>query len=272
MNAIIREKQDLTHLSWARMRQSSGTAGSFLKSYESAAGKKIYYKLSDFSSTDGVVGHECVNEVIVDRLLTKLAISHLSYRLIHADVKIDGKIYETWLNASEDFKEFGETKASFEDFFQLERAGNETPLVFCKRFGWEESVYEMLITDFLILNRDRHGANVEVLRNPRRRTVRLAPLFDHGLSFVCRCRTEEELAEFDGMKDRRVQAFFGSNSTLENLKTVPKAAMRKLPRLTERDRENIFDGLDEVLPQPFLDKIWQMLWERWEYFEDLRHS
>ena len=31
--------------------------------------------------------------------------------------------------------------------------------------GWEDYVYQMLIVDYLILNRDRHGANIEVLRN-----------------------------------------------------------------------------------------------------------
>ena len=30
---IIREKQDLTYLSWSKIRHSSGTAGSFLKAY-----------------------------------------------------------------------------------------------------------------------------------------------------------------------------------------------------------------------------------------------
>ena len=42
-----------------------------------------------------------------------------------------------------------------------------------------------ILTAYLILNRDRHGANIEVLRNSRKKTVRLAPLFDHGLSLLC---------------------------------------------------------------------------------------
>ena len=89
---VIREKQDLTYLTWSKIRHSSGTAGSFLKAMSELGGTKIYYKLSNYDNVFGVVGHESVNELIVDRLLTLLGIEHLHYQLIHADVLIDGKI------------------------------------------------------------------------------------------------------------------------------------------------------------------------------------
>jgi hypothetical protein len=66
--------------------------------------KKIYYKLSNFDPVNGVIGHECVNEIIVDRLLTLLGVEHLAYELIHADIEIEGRIYNTYLCASEDLK------------------------------------------------------------------------------------------------------------------------------------------------------------------------
>ena len=69
MNRIIGEKQDMTYLSWSKIRNSSGTAGSFLKAYSVLGRKKIYYKLSNFDKVNGVIGHECVNEIIVDRML-----------------------------------------------------------------------------------------------------------------------------------------------------------------------------------------------------------
>jgi len=94
MNRIIHEKQDMTHLSWSKIRNSSGTAGSFLKAYSVLGGKKTYYKLSNFDQMAGIVGHECVNEIIVDRLLDILGIPHLQYQLIHADVLIGGKPHE----------------------------------------------------------------------------------------------------------------------------------------------------------------------------------
>ena len=101
---MVKEKQDLTYLSWSVYRNSSGTAGSFLKAYSELGGKKTYYKLSNFDKARGVIGHECVNELIVDRLLTILGIPHLSYQLIHADVSVDGRTHEVYLCASEDFK------------------------------------------------------------------------------------------------------------------------------------------------------------------------
>ena len=73
---ITKEKQDLTYLSWSVYRNSSGTAGSFLKAYSELGGTKTYYKLSNFDKARGVIGHECVNELIVDRLLTILGIPH----------------------------------------------------------------------------------------------------------------------------------------------------------------------------------------------------
>ena len=42
---MTKEKQDLTYLSWSVYRNSSGTAGSFLKAYSELGGKKTYYKL-----------------------------------------------------------------------------------------------------------------------------------------------------------------------------------------------------------------------------------
>ena len=90
-NKIIMETQDLTYLKWSHIRSSSGTAGTFLKSESVIEGKKIYYKLSNFDSVNGVIGHECVNEIIVDRLLTLLEVEHLEYELIHADIEIEGK-------------------------------------------------------------------------------------------------------------------------------------------------------------------------------------
>ena len=171
MNRIIREKQDMTYLSWSKIRNSSGTAGSFLKAYSVLGGKKIYYKLSNFDKVNGVIGHECVNEIIVDRLLDILEIPHLRYQLIHADVLIDGKTHEVYLCASEDFKQRGESKLALDTYWEVEHAENESILDFCIRNGWEEYIYQMLVVDFLILNRDRHGANIEVLRNSRKKII-----------------------------------------------------------------------------------------------------
>ncbi len=265
---IIYEKQDLTYLSWTRIRRSSGTAGSFLKAQYETGGKKVYYKLSNYDGFEGIIGHECVNELIVDRLLSVLGIDHLSYRLIHAEIEVDGKNTETWLCASEDFKKAGEGKIALDVYYQAERIRGESPLEFSLRQGWGEYIYRMLAVDYLILNRDRHGANIEVLRNSREKTIRLAPLFDHGLSLLFSCRRMEDVEKYDGMEDKPVQCFVGSSSARKNLELIPENAVPDLHPLRMRDREVILGGLDVVLPERHLDQIWNMLWGRWREYEN----
>lgn len=269
---LISEKQDLTHLIWSKVRHSSGTAGSFLKAYSELGGRKIYYKLSDYDAHQGIVGHECVNELIVDRLLEILGVEHLRYQLIHADVRINERVEETWLSASEDFKEKGEDKLALDAYYDAEHQSGESPLEFCIRQGWAEYIYRMLVVDFLILNRDRHGANIEVLRNKRKKSIRLAPLFDHGLSFLCRCQSEAEIAAFDVMADLPTNAYIGSRSTKENLNLIPHDQRPQFTPLEESHRSILFDGLDGVISDGLQDKIWEMLWKRWCFYENLCHS
>ena len=102
---LIREKRDLTFLTWSKLRNSSGTAGSFLKAYSELGGEKKYYKLSNYDSINGVIGHESINELIVDRLLTLLGIPHINYQLLHADVLVDWKVLDTYLCASSNFRQ-----------------------------------------------------------------------------------------------------------------------------------------------------------------------
>lgn len=267
-NQLINEKQNMTYLNWAKIRNSSGTAGSFLKSYSEIGNVKTYYKLSDYDSAKGIVGHECVNELIADRLLTILGIEHLSYSLIHADIEIDGKIYETYLCASEDFKKRGESKIALDAYYQAEKNDDETPMEFCIRNGWENYIYEMLVVDFLILNRDRHGANIEVLRNSKNKSLRIAPLFDHGLSLLSRCRTIDEIGNYDVMEDKPVQCFVGSRSAKDNLKLIPKDKIPKLNKLQPSDKSIVMDGLNEIIPDILQNKIWDMIYNRWCYYED----
>ncbi|MBQ9004374.1 MAG: hypothetical protein IJ087_21245 [Eggerthellaceae bacterium] len=267
---IVVQKQDLTGLSWAKARQSSGTAGSFLKSSDELGPRKTYYKLSDYDSVRGIVGHECVNEIVVDRLLEILGVEHLHYQLIHADVRVDGRVYETWLNASEDFKAPGENKLALDDFYQLERTEGERPLDFCERLGWQDQAFQSIAVAFRILIRDRHGANLEVLRNPRSRTMRLAPLFDHGLSLMFRARTDDNVASFDAMADLPVQSFLGSHSARDNLGLIPPERLPRFNALREGDRAALFEGLGEATTPAWRDKAWEMIWGRWCAYEAFR--
>lgn len=264
---IYTEKQNLKYLNWTKIRRSSGTNGSFLKAYSEFNNHKKYYKLSNYDSFRGVIGHECVNEIVVDRLLSIFGIEHLNYDLIHADVTLDGKYFDTWLCASDDFKKQNESKIALDAYYQLERENNESPLEFCKRNGWSKYIYEMLVVDFLILNRDRHGANIEVLRNPQSKTIRLAPLFDHGLSLLFNCRNQKEIENAELMEDKPIQCFVGGNSAKENLSLIPRGEEPDLAPLKRKDKSMITDGLESVMPRVWIDRVWEMIWKRWKYYE-----
>ncbi len=266
---VIRNLQDLTYLSWDKTRHSSGTAGSYLKSYETENNKKLYYKLSCYDSLRGITGHECVNEIIVDRLLSIMGLRHLNYQLLNARIVIDDKEYETYLCVSEDYKNAGDSKTALDDYYDMEKNEGESILDFCERMGWIDYIYEMLVVDFLIINRDRHGANIEVIRNKYTGDIGLAPLFDHGLSLVYSCGTEKEVKEFDSMRDIPVQCYVGSKSAYDNLNIIPKSKLPKLRRLDENDKEYIFKDLQGILPNIFYDKIWEIIWNRWKYYEDM---
>lgn len=269
---FLDNKRDFTYLQWSKVQKTSGVAGSFLKAYSELGGRKTYYKLSNYDTKTGVVGHECVNEIIADRLLNFLGIEHLHYQLIYADISLNDKVESVYLCASEDFKNPGEDKIALDEFYEIEHLPGENELSFCIRQGWEDYIYKMIIVDFLILNRDRHGANIEVLRDKKTKSIRLAPLFDHGLSLLFSCRTDTDVDSFDVLKDRPVQSYVGSYSAHANLELIPPDKMPKLDVLHKEDKTRVLAGLESVVSPKLLEKIWDMIWKRWCYLEDFRNS
>ena len=269
MAKLILEKQDLTYLQWSHVRSSSGTAGTFLKATSSLQGKKKYYKLSNFDSVKGIVGHECINEIIVDRLLTIFGIEHLEYELINADIEIEGKVYSTYLCASEDFKERGESKIALDDYYRTNAEKGESHYDFCKRQGWQEYIDTMIVLDYLILNRDRHGANIEVLRNARKHTLRIAPLFDHGVSLLYSCANDDAAISFDILADKPCNNFIGSFSCYDNLSLLPKENRPLKGILKPHHKDIIFENLNGIISETFINRIWDMIYERYMIYENL---
>lgn len=263
---------DMTRLNWSKTRNSSGTVGTFLKSYEMIDNKKYYYKLSNYDSYKGIIGHECINEIIVSRLLDILGINHLKYDLIHGRIQINNNKLDTWFCSSLDFKEKDDSKISFEIFYQMYHKDKESPLELCKRYGFENKIYEMLVVDYLILNRDRHGANIEILKNNEKNNFTIAPLFDHGMSLFCTCNNYEDTLKQDLLEDRKVQCFVGSNSTYDNLSLIPKNKLPKLKKLDYKDKEIILKDLDQAIDSRWLDRIFDMIYERYKVYENLRNK
>lgn len=71
------------------------------------------------------------------------------------------------------------------------------------------------------------------------------------------------------MRDRRVQCFVGSGSTMENLRLISRRTMPFSGRLTASDREKLLEGFDGVLSPVRQEAIWNMLWRRWSFYESL---
>lgn len=267
MNDLTKELQDYTHLSWGEASKSSGTTGTYLKARSGSGERLIYYKLSRYTGID-IDGHECINELVACRLMRILKIPHLEYKLIHANVEIDGKVYETWLNASKNFRKKGERKLALGTYYALYKNEFEEPLDFCIRMGWEKDIKRIFLVDYLVANRDRHSSNIEVLVDQNGR-ARLAPIFDTGFSLVAPYgRNVEMIKIFEPLRSVATTNFVGTRNLEENLKLALPIRLRK--KLVEEDKKIILEGLDEALPKPCLEKIWEIIWARWRRFEEIR--
>ena len=150
------------------------------------------------------------------------------------------------------------------------RQSNESPIEFCKKRGWDTQIFKMMIFDYVIGNRDRHGANIELLQD-NNGEVGLAPLFDHGVSLIFSCYDNVDLVkDVDIMKDINANNYFFTHSLEKNLGFVPKEIV--LNRIRDEHRNYIMRGIDKVLPIEYVDKIWEMIIKRWNRFEEIQNS
>lgn len=110
-----------------------------------------------------------------------------------------------------EFSQESERKMAFDSYYDLYKEAKESPLEFAKRQGWEKYIYQMFVVDYLICNRDRHGANIELLLNDNGK-VRIAPLFDQGLSLLFSCYdNQENIQKYNVMEDKTVNNFLERN-------------------------------------------------------------
>ena len=262
---IIKELTDLTKNKWEKARDSSGTAGSYLKSYSYINGKKAYYKLSFFDNVDNIFGYESFNEIIAGKILEQLGYNHLDYNLVYAKIIIDNKEYNTYLNYSMDYKRMNESKISLETFYDLNKMDNESKLDFIKRYGFIEEIYQIIIIDYIIMNRDRHGANLEVLYNNKTKRYRLAPIFDNGLSLLSPAYKKEDILAFDIITEKRVNSYIGTSSLEENIKLVPNKYLKDI----KIDLDKVFEDIKDILDNEYYKKVYTLLERRIEKIESI---
>lgn len=256
--------EDLTHLDWKVARSSSGTAGMFLKAYEEVDGIKYYYKMSNYDSIRGIYGHEAVNEIVARNIANILDIHVLQYEPVKCLVSINNKNYITLVTRSRDFKNTEENKITLETFYDLHSKGEDIVEMFNK-IDLGDFLSEMVLLDWLIYNRDRHGANVEVLVSGN--GFRMAPLFDHGCSLIFSCFTKEQMDSFDKLAHNPVNNYVGSNDLLQNLSIVNKSVQRRLLscEFTKKAVFKDLDDIDEFVPNGYKENVFNMVSGRAEY-------
>ena len=267
MNISEERPWDIRGLTWSKAAGSVATGGVCLKTSIIADDTKHYLKLSSYDSYRGIYGHEAVNELIACRLGEMLGFDVPTAALRKCLVCVDHKEYEAYVFVARSYKTT-ESRVAFEEFYVDNRLSDkESPLDLCKRYSWVAEIYKMFIFDYIIINRDRHGANLEVLKNDIKR---LSPLFDNGLSFACSCTEETDLDAFDIMQDRPVNNFIGTKRLERNLGLIDKKV--GFNELRESDKDKLLLNLHGVLPERYFTVIWEIIWKRWQNVKKFRDS
>jgi len=266
---LTAEVVDLTEIDWATSR-SSTTGGALLKARVDEAAETYYYKCPSYSPGLGFWGVESQNELVASRLLQCYGIAHTTYELVHAMVRHDGSEQMAWVAKSKSFLAPGEERTSLEATLDaLGSANHENRVRACKDLGLWESLSQIMIADYLTVNRDRHGANIEVL-TASDGSVRLAPAFDFGLSLTAPYAraSRETIADIDPLDDVPVNNYLGSRSLEENL----CLAQLDLVSATVSDSnvDYITEDLEEAYPSGHIEKIRDILKARCRRFENLR--
>lgn len=216
-----------------------------------------FYKASTFGYEQGFIGHEAINEVIVSHFLSLIDIPHIEYTLEEMKISTDYGTFTTYVSVSQDFKK-GRSTMHYEDFEDAEKPIGMQSIDFLKMIGQSEYVYQMFFVDYCIINRDRHGANIDLFSSSE-----FVPLYDNGLSFVAPClNNESAVAKFIPMKDYKVNNYIGSRSLKENLLSIPKGILA-LKRMDMKDMHSFIWQLP--ISSVHCDMIWRILKGRWEY-------
>lgn len=235
--------KDLTFLKWSYSSSSSG--GTYLKSEYGSGSNKVYFKLPDFKQ-GRFTGCETVIEVIASRLGTFLGFPVLKYMGDTSVIDIDGQRYNTFVARSRNYVKSGYTAIPLiTDYLTNRLSKTESALDYCRRIGLQEYLDYVFIFDYLIINVDRHGHNIELLYDNDNNFIP-SPIFDNGRALTYEYGNNLTLMQnWDYKIDNAVNNFVGSIHPESNLKNVSR--QYKLPRLTDEAYKKIFYGLGDVI-------------------------
>lgn len=251
---------DLTRCSWGTTHNGGTSYGCYYKTSLVENGKKYYYKCSNFYVGQGYFGDESINEVICSRFLSKLGFNCLKYTLVYARVKINGREYNTYVCKSENFFKEYDSRVTLENLHSMFNCSVDQLIT---SIGIWSDIKKMLIADFLTLQRDRHGGNIELLNKGKK--YELSSLFDNGLGLLAPYPSASgvDISGFDVLADYPVNNYIGTRSLYQNLKYID--APVRVNKLCKTDKKAIFYGLNGILPKEYIDVIWKLLVYRYAY-------
>lgn len=260
---------DYRNLKWSNSSKSRSTGGMLLKSrYVDDANIKHYCKLSSFNSSCGVYGTEAIIEVLVSNLLDILNIPHVKYTPISTEVCIAGKIYNTVLCDSVSYNKKNFSECTIETFMQLQGLMGGDTLDRAMDYFGREWVETVVFVDYLILNRDRHGANINIVNDLDFGLQIPVPLFDHGCSLYSPLQWDKSSIDtYNNLADMPVNNYLGSMLLQSNLVNVSVDINRY--KLTEKDYPRFTKGLRECVPEWYLLASFRLVMDRLEYAKEL---
>ena len=250
---------DLTHL---KFRGDTGSYGCYPKAMSEEQGIKMYYKCSNFYTGALKFGDESWYEVICSRLFRHLGLPCVSYEIQEARIIVKGIDITTFLCVSDDFARGYDNKITFENFRMLNMKLSLDDII--SKYNFTEAINNMLIADFITMQRDRHGANIEVLEKDGK--YEIAPLFDNGLTFFSPYPSYDErninrVVTYDLLNDIPVNNYIGERSLYENLYRLKKPV--KVNSLFDDDIDDILRGIE--MPEEYLDAIHKMIRIRYNW-------
>ena len=76
----------------------------------------------------------------------------------------------------------------------------------------------------------------------------------------------------DVVEDFPVNNYIGAKSLEFNLSFIPGEFDLQINSLNEKDKKYIFRDLEAVISPMHIEKLWEMIWKRWCYFEKVCHQ
>lgn len=254
---------DLTHLKWGTTHNGGTSYGCYYKAIQIENGIKYYYKCSNFYSGQNCFGDESIYEVICSRLFQLLGFDCVKYTVCYAKVKIDDMVFNTYVCKSKNYFVGYDSRATLEDLQKILGLRNSVETI--NKLCIQREIEKLLVADFLVLQRDRHGKNIEILIKDNK--YYLAPLFDNGLGLLApypvALTNLDKIKQFDVLHDYPVNNCIGTRSLYDNLNLLSSPVL--VNRLKREDKKKLFYGLNSLLPKEYIDKIWELITYRYMF-------